>query len=159
MIMNKKRFMVILIIALCLILAVAVSGLVTLNIRDKNRPTLYYNLDGQLYSKNTQVRTPGDDGLYRMRFAWEGQTVQYTVADLELVNYIDSMEVVGLTVTEDGTITEAFPASQIATEVCDTGFVKTIDGNRITVNTSLSMNGGDGTVLQNSKTMFCDVHY
>lgn len=155
--MNKRKSMVILIIALCLVLIAAVSILVTLNLRDKSRPSLYLNLDAHLYTKNTQVRTPGEDGLYRMRFAWEGETVQYTVADKELVDYIDSMEVMGLTVTDDGQITEAFPATDIATEVCAGGFVKTIEGNRITANSSLSMNGSNCTVLQNAQTMYTDV--
>ena len=74
-------------------------------------PALYRNLDGHLYSVNTQSRQPGEDGLYHLRFACDGEVVELTADSEELVLKIDAMPVLGLTADKNGAITPAGSSS------------------------------------------------
>ena len=72
---------------------------------------LYWNLDKALYTENSDVglstRERGDDGLYHFRFVTGGKLVELTTGDAQIVNYIDTMEVVGLILDADGNIADA----------------------------------------------------
>lgn len=153
----KKSLATWLISGLALVLVVAVAILVILETRGNRRPELYRNLDGHLYSVNTQVRTPGEDGLFRARFVFNGETVEYTVADPNLMSYIDSMEVMGLTVSKDGQVTDAFPADTLVTELCANYYIKTVTPNEIVVNSSLAMNGKEKVIRWDQEALLCDV--
>ena len=152
----SKTTIIWLIAGLILVLAAAaIVGLIVMN--TVPRPELYYNLDRHLYSLNTQVRTPAEDGLYHLRFGYEEQTLELTVQDPELVSYIDSMDVMGLTVSDEGMVTDAFPADTFATEICSGIFVQRASGDEIHTNTSLAMNGKDALFTRNKKTRIYDL--
>lgn len=145
------------IVVLCLLLAAAVAFLVNMELNTVPRPELYRNLDGHLYSRNTQTRTPSEDGLYHLRFGYEDLTVDLPVADLTLVNYIDTMDTMGLTISEEGLVTDAFPVETVGTVICENTFIKKTTGDTVMVNTSLAMNGMDTQFLRNKKTRFYDI--
>ena len=120
-------------------------------------PALYRNLDGHLYSINTQSRQPGEDGLYHLRFARDGEVVELTADTEELVLKIDAMPILGLTADKNGAITQVTPVSTFATVLFENYFLKTVEDQTIHVNTSLAMNGAPASATVGEKTKFYDV--
>lgn len=104
---------------------------------------LYWNVDRAIYTVDGQIstRTPGEDGAYKIRFALRGELVELPVADKKLVNYIDTMDALGLVFDENGVIVDAVGPKDIAKEMAKNAFVKTVSGNTILANTSVAMNG------------------
>ena len=123
------------------------------NEEEQTQPTeiiptdLYWNLDKALYTENSDVglstRERGDDGLYHFRFVTGGKLVELTTGDAQIVNYIDTMEVVGLILDADGNIADAVPVAEFATEVATEFFVKSVEGNNLQLNSAPAMNGMD----------------
>ena len=87
------------------------------------------------------TREPGEDGMYHMRFAYEGEVKEYAVGDKHLVNYIDNYDCVNLILAEDGTIADAKDPRDVATEVGKDVYVRYVRNDTIYVNTSVVMNG------------------
>ena len=112
---------------------------------------LYWNLDKALYTENSDVglstRERAADGLYHFRFASAGKLVELTTGDAQMVNYIDTMEIMGLVLDADGNIADAIPVAEFATEVAKEFFVKSVEGNNIQLNSSPAMNGMDINVV------------
>ena len=112
---------------------------------------LYWNLDKAFYTETSETglstRERADDGLYHFRFACEGKLVELTTADAQIVNYLDTMEVMGLILDADGGIVDAIPVAELATEVAKEFFVKKISGNSIQLNSSPAMNGMDVDIV------------
>ena len=127
------------------------------NEEEQTQPTeiiptdLYWNLDKALYTENSDVglstRERGDDGLYHFRFVTGGKLVELTTGDAQIVNYIDTMEVVGLILDADGNIADAVPVAEFATEVAKEFFVKKVKGNNVQLNSSPLMNGMDVDIV------------
>ena len=57
---------------------------------------LYWNLDKALYTENSDVglstRERAEDGLYHFRFASGGKLLELTTGDAQMVNYLDTMD-------------------------------------------------------------------
>ena len=108
---------------------------------------LYWNLDKAFYTETSDTglstRERADDGLYHFRFVSEGKLVELTTADAQIVNYLDTMDVMGLILDADGGIVDAIPVSELAIEVAKEFFVKKVDGTSIQLNSSPAMNGMD----------------
>ena len=107
---------------------------------------LYWNLDKALYTDNDMglsSRERADDGLYHFRFVSAGKLVELTTADAQIVNYLDTMEVMGLVLDADGTIVDAIPVAELATELAKEFFVKSVKGTTVQLNSSPAMNGMD----------------
>jgi len=104
---------------------------------------LYWNVDRAIYTVDGQIstRTPGEDGAYKIRFALRGELVELPVADKKLVNYIDTMDALGLVFDENGVVVDAVGPKDIAKEMAKNAYVKTVSGNTILANTSVAMNG------------------
>ncbi len=108
------------------------------------RPDLYWNVDRMTFTDGgtgVSTREPGDDGLYKVRFAYNGEIVEYTIADKRLVNAIDSMDIVGIVKDENGNVIDAVEPTTIATEVSRDSFVQKVEDGSIRVNSSVAMNG------------------
>ena len=109
------------------------------------RAELYWNLDKAYYTENSETgistREPGEDGLYHLRFAYEGQVQEYTVGDKRLVNYIDTFDCVSLVFDRDGNVVDALDARDVATEVGKQVYVRYYRNDTLYVNTSIAMNG------------------
>lgn len=105
---------------------------------------LYWNIDRQQYIEaetGMSTRTAADGGMYHMRFAFKGEQVDLTVADKQLVNFIDSMDVVGLILGAEGEIIDAVAPDTVATAMAKGAYIQKIEDGCITVNTSRAMNG------------------
>lgn len=110
------------------------------------RADLYWNVDRLSYQGNEETgglstREPAEDGLYHIRFAYNGELVEYTIADKRLVNVIDFLDVVGLVKDADGNVIDAVDPTTLATEVAKSFFVMTNKNGKLTMNSSLAMNG------------------
>ena len=110
------------------------------------RPELYWNVDKLAYTENSETglstRQPGEDGLYHVRFAKDGQLVEFAVADKPLINFIDTLDAMGLVFDADGVIVDVVNAKDIATEKTKNAYVKQIMGaDKIIANSSVAMNG------------------
>lgn len=111
---------------------------------DDGRAELYWNLDQAAYldaETGMSLREPGEDGQYRMRFAYEGSVEEYVIVDKRLVNFIDTMECVNLIFDGDGVVVDARDPRDVAVEVGKRVFVRYVRNDTIYVNTSVAMNG------------------
>ena len=108
------------------------------------RPDLYWNLDRSLFPQDPttmlSTREPAEDGMYHLRFAFDGEVVEYVVADKKLVNKIDRMNVMGLNVT-NGEIISVIEPMDIATEIDRNLYIKSVENNMLVTNVSIAMNG------------------
>ena len=108
------------------------------------RPEIYFNVDREKYLEadtGLSARTAGEDGVYHIRFAIDGELKELPIADKQLVNYIDSMDVMGLSIDETGTVIDAVDIREIATEVAKDFYVQAINGDVLTLDSSLALNG------------------
>lgn len=108
------------------------------------RAELYWNLDQATYldaETGMSLREPGEDGQYRMRFAYDGRVEEYVVSDKRLINFIDTMECVSLIFDSDGVVVDAKDPRDVAVEVGKRVFVRYVRNETIYVNTSIAMNG------------------
>lgn len=125
-------------------------------------PELYWNIDRVFYTENSETglttREAGEDGLFHVRFAYEGEQVELTVAnDRQLVNYMDTLDAMGLVRDADGLMVDVVDPTVIATEVAKDFFVKEVRDDTIVANTSKAMNGMDITLALTDSTGIYDV--
>ena len=108
------------------------------------RPQLYWNIERERYIEEEtgmSTRTKGEDGMYHVLFAYDGQQVDLTVADKQIVNFIESMEVMGLAFDADGVVVDVVAPETIATEFAKRFYVRAVTDTAITLNSSYAMNG------------------
>ena len=109
------------------------------------RPEIYWNVDKLAYTKNSEsglsTREPGEDGLYHVRFAYNGELVEMAVIDKPLINYIDTLDAMGLVRDADGVVIDVIDAREVATEKTKNTYVKSSTATTITINSSIAMNG------------------
>ena len=122
---------------------------------------LYWNVDGAKFidlETGLSVREPGEDGLYHIRFALDGQLVELAVSgDKQLINYIDAMGVMGLQLDADGVVVDALDPKTVATEIVKEQFVKKAEDNTIVINSSIAMNGMETVITISGQTRVYDV--
>ena len=153
--MNRKKGTLWLILTAAVLIVAAVVCLLVFG--GSRGPALYRNLDGHLYSVNTQSRQPGEDGLYHLRFACDGEVVELTADSEEMVLKIDAMPVLGLTVDKNGAITQVIEPATFATTLFEDYYLKMVDGSDIHANSSLAMNGAPVSATVGKDTKFYDV--
>lgn len=114
------------------------------------RPELYWNLDKAMYTQNSEsglsTREPGEDGVYRVRFAYNGQQVELEIADKQLVNFIDTMDIMGLVKNSDDVVVDVIDPSEFAMPIAQNAYVQQVMSDRIIANSSIAMNGMQYTI-------------
>ena len=143
-------------IVIAAVLLLAVGGVVLALVLGQNngpaadpvsgpRPDLYWNLDREYYTANSQTglstREADANGQFKMRFAYNGEIVEYVIIDKKLVNIIDTQDVLGLTFDENGVVIGQTNVRELATEVGKKIYVKKATSDTIVANSSLAMNG------------------
>ena len=119
--MKKKRLYVLL---GCLLLVLALGAVGVGFLLNKDEPVmndvgieLYWNIDRDEYvgdsSAGINSRERAEDGFYKVRFAVGGERVEYNVKKARLMHEIDEMDVMGLAIDEEGTITDVFDPEDI----------------------------------------------
>ncbi|MBR2311259.1 MAG: hypothetical protein IKA47_12135 [Oscillospiraceae bacterium] len=119
---------------------------------DDGMPDLYWNVDREASTDRDtglSIRQPAEDGNYYIRFAHNGEQVEIPVADKKLVNYIDSLDLMGLSLDENGFILDIFPVKDIASVIGESLYVQSVSGDTIIANSSIMMNGRKITVKLN----------
>ena len=109
------------------------------------RPDLYWNVDRVAFTKDSEsglsTREPAADGMYYVKFAYNGEQVELPVADKRLINFIDTMDLMGLVIDNDGIVTDAVDPTEIAVEKGKgIYYVETKDGV-IKANSAITLNG------------------
>ena len=105
---------------------------------------LYWNIDRNTYlNQDTGMsnRTPEADGTYKVRFAAKGQQVELLIADKQLINFIDTLDVVGLIFGADGTVVDAVSPKDVALELGNRYYVQKITADGFIMNSTVVMNG------------------
>ena len=106
---------------------------------------LYWNVDQRKFMENSETglstREPDADGVFRARFVVDGQLAEYSIADTKLMNYIDTMLVMGLVFDESGNVIDVIPVKELAQEVGRDLYVRKCDGTSLVLNSSVSMSG------------------
>ena len=125
------------------------------------RADLYWNIDRKTYTENSlsglSTREPGEDGIYRVRFAYNGGLVELVVADKQLINYIDTMDCMGIVQDADGTVIDVVDPKTLATETAKMFYVSSAEGSTIVLNSSMAMNGMNMQIELKEVTEIYDV--
>ena len=125
------------------------------------RPDLYWNVDRITYTKDSasglSTREPGEDGLYHVRFAYNGSLVELAVIDKPLINFIDTMDAMGIVQDADGVVIDVLNPKDIATEKNKNAYVKEATATTIRANSSIAMNGMNITIQLSELTEIYDV--
>ncbi len=122
---------------------------------------VYWNLDRVQFTQDSETglstREKGDDGMYHLRMICGGQLMDMATADKQLVNFMDTMDAMGLVLDENGLIIDVLNVKDIATETAKNFYVKAINGNTVTVNSSIAMNGMDVQLVLTETAAVSDV--
>ena len=125
------------------------------------RPDLYWNVDRLTYTAGSQsglsTREPGEDGVYRVLFAYNGGQVELPIVDKQLVNFIDTLEVMTVVQDADGVVVAVIPAEDSATTVAVNAYVQKVESDKIIANSSIAMNGMQYTFALHELTEVYDV--
>lgn len=108
------------------------------------RPDLYWNVARQSHvdaDTGLSIREPAADGLYYVTFAYNGEHVEYPVADKKTVNFIDTMDIMGLVFDNDGVVVDAVVPKEAATEIGKSLYVQNSSKSAMVANSSIMMNG------------------
>lgn len=119
------------------------------------RPDLYWNVDKvENVDRDTglSIRKPAEDGIYYVRFAHDGEQVEIPVADKKLVNYIDSLDLMSLTLDDNGYVVDILPVKDVASIIGESLYVQSVNGDTLIANSSIMMNGRKITIKLNEQT-------
>ena len=166
---STKKSKLGLILAICLVAVLAVGGvlLAVLGFGDRQQAAatgpvkLYWNVDRELYwgksATGFSSREPGADGIFRIKFAVDGQQMEFPLADKTLVNAIDSMEVMVLTFDGDGNIIDVQEAKNVIKHSVIKSYVQDVTGDTINANSVILMNGMRHRIKVTDKTKIYDM--
>ena len=153
---KKSKLWLWIVLAVVALLAVAavVVGMMFFNqgeapatepVEEKIYSEVYWNLDRVKFTQDSETglstREKEADGLYHFRFASQGQLMELATADKQLVNFIDTMNAMGLVFDGDGYVVDAVAVAEIATVVKEEVYVQKANAEMITANSSVVMNG------------------
>lgn len=118
---------------------------------------LYWNVERDSYvagnEDGTSSRFPRGDGYYYVRFAVDGEQVDYPVASYDLVNRIDHVDVCNLIFDENGVVVDMRTVNDCTGGlVAPALYVSSVEGNKITGNTQGTYLGVDITIEIDEET-------
>lgn len=152
--MKGKKCIIIVLIAVLIIGALTAGFFLlrgkTASIKDGvASDLLYWNVEGSMYTQSgDSTREKAEDGYYYVLFATEGAIVEYKVADDELMQEIDSENLMGLVINEDDIITGKLDVEEItAGEIAPYCYVMSSVDGKIVAN-SASKGQGMETVFE-----------
>ena len=146
----KWLWIVIAVVVVAAIAAAAIFILPGLGSKDTekkstDRAELYWNVDRKFYTENSEsglsTREPGADGVFTVRFAHDGELVELLVADKRLINFIDTMDCMGVVLDDAGVVIDVVDPKTVATEMAKMFYVRKTENGVITLNSSMAMNG------------------
>ena len=110
---------------------------------------LYWNVDREANTDpdtGLSIRQAASDGIYYVRFAHEGKQEEIPVADKKLVNYIDSLDLMGLVLDANGYAVDVKPLTDVVSVIGENMYVQSVNGDTVVANSSIMMNGRKITI-------------
>ncbi len=121
----------------------------------------YYNVDGATYNNNGVSSRPAEaDGTYKVLFSRKGKPVTMTVkADQELINKIDSLNVLGLVVDESKVVTGVKTVEEMGGKIVYDGYYIYVTGRATIVIHEKSdySDAGVELAVPSNQTVFTDL--
>lgn len=150
---RKKVWLIVAIIAAVVAIGVALAFILPGLLQPQEQggetlenPEIYFNLDRtQMIDPETTLstRTPGEDGLYHVRFSVYGEVKEVSVInDKKLINFMDTLDVLCPAFDANGVITDVQNADQYFMVTKDL-YVKRMQNGNLEANSSTAMNGMD----------------
>ncbi len=103
---------------------------------------VYWNVEKFLYSSVDVLRYPREDGNYYVRLATDGQQLDVPVADSLTADFMDTLEVMGLEMDENGVVTRVLRVEEMGYTIkAEDYYVETFTETEMTVN-SMGTFGG-----------------
>ncbi len=103
---------------------------------------LYWNVEKFLYASVDVLRYPREDGNYYVRLATDGQQLDVPVADSLTADFMDTLEVMGLELDENGVVTRVLRVEEMGYTIkAEDYYVETFTETEMTVN-SMGTYGG-----------------
>ncbi|MBQ8802810.1 MAG: hypothetical protein IJZ53_04155 [Tyzzerella sp.] len=139
---EKKPLYIILAILAVMVVSIVAAVIVKMNkpepVMAETGVELYWNIDRDEFvgdsSAGVSSRERAEDGFYKVRFAVGGEQVEYNVEKARLMHEIDKMDIMGLAIDEEGTITDVFDPEEITGgEVASMYYVVIGNENNITL--------------------------
>ena len=165
---SAKKSKLGLIIAICVVAVLAVGGILLAVLGGNTQQEavegpvkLYWNVDRETYwgksATGFSSREPGADGLFRIKFAVDGQQVELVVADKTLVNAIDSLEVMVLDLDAESRIVDVREAKNVLNQTVIKSYVQDASATTINANSAILMNGMRHRIKVDENTKIYDV--
>ena len=113
------------------------------------RPELYWNIDREENvnpDTGLSIRKSAEDGNFYVRFAHDGEQVEIPVADKKLVNFIDSLDLMSLVLDKNGFAVDVKAVEDVANITGEGVYVQSVNGNTLTANSAITMNGRKLTI-------------
>lgn len=117
---------------------------------------LYWNVEREIYKTGKYFHRDMGDDLYRLLFAVDGEQVQLDVKGMELVTYIDTMDLVALEFDENGIVVGAKHPESAGLKVTQY-YVENINADQITINSNYAFRGLQRTVTISEDTAVYDI--
>ncbi len=162
--MNKKKKLLIVLLALLLCSSVGAAFFV---FRGKTKTIkegvasdlLYWNVEGKMYTQSgDSTREKAEDGFYHVLFAVEGAIAEYKVYDDELMQQIDSEDIMGLVINEDDIITGTLDVTEVtAGEIASYCYVMSSVDGKVVANSASKGQGMETVFEVTSATNIYDV--
>jgi len=119
---------------------------------------VYWNLDKSLYFGTGVSRPQGQDGYYSIRFSEDGRVYAYRTTSAALVAQIDTMDIMGLTLTADGEILDVHPVETYTGGVAvNWGYVSKVSGSTVSCTLSAGLRGDSINLKLSGKTSVYDI--
>lgn len=129
---------------LCLILALSFVLTAFAGCKKEEEDTrckIYWNVDRGV------ERTLSVNGTYSVLFACNGELIRVPVSDKKIVDYIDSMDVLYVTLDKKGNLAEADPVTDVAAVIAEGMYVQQVTEKSVTLNSSAEMDGQTVVVM------------
>ncbi|MBO5317893.1 MAG: bacterial Ig-like domain-containing protein, partial [Oscillospiraceae bacterium] len=162
---NNKLFLWIgiaaVLVAVGVLLAVFLPGLLGgEGGQDTTASKVYWNAD-RLSNVDPETglssRVPGEDGLYHILFAVDGEQVELACADKKLVNKLDLNQLMGLVFDDNGHIIDMISIDELVGKVVKNVFVQKVSDDGFATNSSAALNGMEVKYKYNEQTKIYDV--
>lgn len=121
---------------------------------------LYWNIDRVKYVENSEsgiTSRKKTDGYFTVRFLVEGLIEEYKVSDSRLMVRIDTQQLMGLVINDEGVITDIRPARETAHEIVSNCYVQQIDGKTYKTNSMPDGTGMKKDFTVTDETLILDV--
>ena len=163
---NRKWLWPVIVVAAVLVIAGTLLGIFWSDIFGGNAGAmqasdLYWNLDRLTFvdpDTGMSTRVKGDDGYFHIRFVYNGEIVEKKViGDKKLVNYIETLDVMGLILDANGIVLDVAEPKTFKTEIAKSFYVRDASQAFLRLNANKAMNGGLLTVALNDSIGIYDM--